>query len=362
VRTPGIEISHLALVATVTRTCQPDRDDIPGATMDSPYRCINAGAVVLEPQSIWVVEDAAARRARLLKLVRGRIGGGAPDDNPEDERAQDARLRLADMALDGVDATFLFPGRGLAVDMAQAPAGAFRACNRWIAEYCAYAPDRLFGAALVPPGPVDAACAELAHAHDALGLCTVSLRPGTQTGVMLADPAYAAFWQAVEERGMAVAVHDAGQGRIPEHGPWPRARASAEMRTACGAIIGGLCARHPRLRIGFLETGGAWIIPWLRQSDERFERLGLGASGEVPRPSDIFQRNCWIAADPLDGSLQALVEYLGAHKLLWASGQPHPVGFHPGTACMVRQKLAGMSAQAMDQVMAGGARAFYGLD
>jgi uncharacterized protein len=56
-----------------------------------------------------------------------------------------------------------------------------------------------------------------------------------------------------------------------------------------------------------------------------------------------------------------LADYIGPHKILWATDYPHPDGFFPGAPEMVRQKLTGLSENTRQQVMAGGAKGFYNL-
>jgi uncharacterized protein len=40
-----------------------------------------------------------------------------------------------------------------------------------------------------------------------------------------------------------------------------------EVMLACTSLIwGGVCERHPKLRVAFLESG-SWIAPWLNRMD-----------------------------------------------------------------------------------------------
>ena len=66
-------------------------------------------------------------------------------------------------------------------------------------------------------------------------------------------------------------------------------------------IWGGVCERHPKLRVGFLESGGGWIAPWLDRMDRHFDDKGFNDSGLKMRPSELFQRNCWISFEPVEG-------------------------------------------------------------
>jgi predicted TIM-barrel fold metal-dependent hydrolase len=135
------------------------------------------------------------------------------------------------------------------------------------------------------------------------------------------------------------------------------------MMLACMSMIwGGVCERHPKLRVGFLESGGGWIAPWLDRMDRHFDDQGFNDSGLKTRPSELFRRNCWISFEPVEGSLKVLAEYIGPHKILWATDYPHRDGFFPGAPAMIAERLAGASPEVKHQVMAGGAMGFYGLN
>jgi uncharacterized protein len=116
------------------------------------------------------------------------------------------------------------------------------------------------------------------------------------------------------------------------------------------------------LRVGFLESGGGWIAPWLDRMDRHFDDQGFNDSGLKTRPSELFQRNCWISFEPVEGSLRVLADYVGPNKIMWATDYPHPDGFFPGAPEMVRKQLEGASATTKQQVLAEGAKSFYGLN
>ena len=42
------------------------------------------------------------------------------------------------------------------------------------------------------------------------------------------------------------------------------------------------------------------------------------------RPSEYFERQCWISFEPVETSLAYAAERLGPHKILWATDYPHP--------------------------------------
>ena len=127
-------------------------------------------------------------------------------------------------------------------------------------------------------------------------------------------------------------------------------------------IWGGVCERHPKIRIAFLESGGGWIAPWLDRMDRHFDDQGFNDSGLKTRPSELFQCNCWISFEPVEGSIKVLADYIGPNKILWATDYPHPDGFFPGAPDMLRERLKGTSPETQRGVFAGGAMGFYGLN
>ena len=81
-------------------------------------------------------------------------------------------------------------------------------------------------------------------------------------------------------------------------------------------------------------------------------------SGLRLKPSEYFWCQCWISYEPVEGSLAYLAEYLGPHKILWATDYPHPDGFFPRAPAMIAEKLP---ENIRHQVLAESALQFYKL-
>ena len=295
-----------------------------------------------------------------MKYTDGRPGGFDP------------HARIPDMDLDGIDAAFLYPSVGLFAGAVREPglAGAMcRAYNRWLAEYCQPYPDRLFGVAMLPMQSIDLAIEEMRFARRELGMRAGFLRPNPYNGRSLHDPAYEPFWNEAEALDFAIGLHEGASGGMPQVGVDRFETRGAKhiishtmemMLAAMSVIWGGVCDRHPRLRIGFLESGGGWIAPWLDRMDRHFDDQGFNDSGLSMRPSELFQRNCWISFEPVEGCLGALADYIGPHKILWATDYPHPDGFFPGAPAMIANRPE-LSEETKRQILGGGARGFYRL-
>ena len=121
-----------------------------------------------------------------------------------------------------------------------------------------------------------------------------------------------------------------------------------------------MCERFPRLRIAFLESGGGWIAPWLDRMDRHFDDKSQFMDHCLRmRPSEYFERQCWISFEPVETGLAYAAERLGPHKILWATDYPHPDGFFPGAPTMIAEQL---TADTGRTVLAEGAKQFYQLN
>src|SRR3954453_17240931 len=377
------------------------------APMSRVYNVIDADGHILEPLDLWdkymdpkfrdraprlVIDNETGKEklsveGQLLGSKQGMGGiGGVGARQGEVKAAEmkynegrpggfDPHKRIPDMDLDGIDAAFLYPSMGLFAGAVHDPAlaGALcRAYNRWLADYCKPYPDRLFGVAMLPMQSVELAIEEMRYASTVLGMRGGFLRPNPYHGKkMINDPMYEPFWAMAEELDFSIGFHEGSTNAMPTVGVdrFESDRAARhmishtmEMMLAAMAVIwGGVVDRHKGLRVGFLESGGGWIAPLLDRMDRHFDDHGFNDTAPKMRPSELFQRNCWISFEPVESSIAVLADYIGPHKIMWATDYPHQDGFFPGAPQMVRDRLGPLSPEARHQVMAGGAMGFYAL-
>src|SRR6266705_2076306 len=300
------------------------------------------GKLLGNPRGIGSLGSVGARQGIVkpgtLKYAEGKKGGFDP------------HARIVDMDSEGIDAAFLYPSLGLFAGAVEDPglaAGMCRAYNRWLADYCKPYPDRLFGVAMLPMQSIELAIEEMRYARKELGMRASFLRPNPYNDRMLHHPDYEIFWREVEELDMAIGLHEGASGGMPQVGVDRFETRGARhiishtmemMLAAMSVIWSGVCDRFPRVRIAFLESGGGWIAPWLDRMDRHFDDQGFNDSGLSMRPSELFRRNCWISFEPVEGSLSVLADYIGPHKILWATDYPHPDGFFPGAPKLIADR------------------------
>jgi uncharacterized protein len=82
--------------------------------------------------------------------------------------------------------------------------------------------------------------------------------------------------------------------------------------------------RHPALRVSFLEAGCGWLPYWLWRLDEEYKNLDWDIQENVKmKPSEYFQRQCFISIEPDEPCIQQVIDCIGSDNLLFGSDYPH---------------------------------------
>jgi len=301
------------------------------------------------------------------RLKMGRPGG------------YDPKARLLDMDAEGIDRAVLYPTSMLTwVEEADLFGAACRAYNNWLRDYCAAAPDRLYGVGVVPVQDLEAAIAEMERCVDELGFRAIMVRPAPYLGrKKLHHPDYDPFWSAAASIGVPIGVHPSPHGDMPnsvrllglsDDLPNPLdglalqqgiANAFDLQLAVAWFTLGGILERHPNLRVAFLEGTGGWIAPMLERFDHQMKIFGSPHQQQLP--SELFARQCVISFDPDEVALAFTVEHLGADKVLWASDYPHPDAKIPGVVKELDAAVESLSADDRAEVIGASARRFYDL-
>ena len=245
---------------------------------------------------------------------------------------------IQEMLLMGIDRAFLYPTHGLLLwgidTMAPEVAGAFtRAYNTWLfEEFCSYDPERLRGVGAINLHQPDKMVLEL-HRIAEYGSKAVFIRPNPIKGRLLSNSAYEPFWAECEKLNIAIGIHEGAHSLLPTVGSerftthfalHACSHPMEQMMALLALIEGGVLERHPKLRVGFLESGCGWLPYWLWRLDEEYRNLDWEVKDMVKLlPSEYFRRQCYIAVDPSEPYLSQIIDYIGSDNLIFGSDYPH---------------------------------------
>ena len=278
---------------------------------------------------------------------------------------------LTDADREGIDAMVLFPSAALGLpgytDQAFAAAAA-RAYDHWLAGYCGQAPARLHGVALVPIEDVPTAIAVMTEAKREGHVATMI--PAVLKDRTLDHPDLEPFFAAAADLDMPLGIHGAPGIHLP---PLGSQRFSNYLQVHClsfpfdmmvaatALVLGGVFARHPRLRVALLESGVGWVPYFVERMTEHVEKRGRLAPACTAMPAEYVARGqLFVSCEPEEAALPFVVAELGDRFVMYASDYPHWDGDFPESTRPLRTR-ADVSDETRARVLGENAARFYGL-
>jgi uncharacterized protein len=286
----------------------------------------------------------------------------------------DPEARLDVMDDERLDAALMFPSIDLLAgdiirpDVAAANA---RAYNRWMADFISVEPDRLYGMGVCPLQSVDAAVAEIAFLAEN-GFTGLTFRPERYNGLELYSAEMDRVWSAAEDHDLTVAVHGSFGSKMKS---FARTRYSnqfyvhmvchpfEQMASVMEVVASGILDDHPRLRVGFFESGLGWLPYWLERLDEHKAAMGHLVPRLQREPTEIFSEQCFVTMEAGEGAAFAQVAEMGlAHCVVWGSDYPHYDCTFPGALAELEDTFDQLDhPELLDEVLYTNARRFMGL-
>jgi uncharacterized protein len=207
------------------------------------------------------------------------------------------------------------------------------AYNRFMGDFVSLAPRRLCAPILLARQDPSLLTGDLESALRQR-LAPIVLRPNPVCGRTLSDPMNEPFWAACAEASVPVLLHEGTHARVAtlgserfqtRFGKHACSHPMEMMAALLSLIEGGVLERHPGLRVCFLEAGCGWMPYWLWRLDEvEYRYLRGEVRAHVRRkPSEYFQRQCWIAADVGEPLPPAIIQTLGIERLVAGTDFPH---------------------------------------
>jgi predicted TIM-barrel fold metal-dependent hydrolase len=298
----------------------------------------------------------------------------------------DSDRRIDELELDGIVAEVVFPDGTEDNEVPFAPFGGTaraaeytvelraagaRAHNRWLAEFCAEAPRRRAGVAVVSVHDIDAAVHE-AHRAAAAGLRGgIGITPNSQDLPLYDHERYEPLWAACAELDLPVNMHT-GTGK-PDYGTTRAARMlnATESslfwshRAVWTLIWAGVFERYPNLRVVLSENRVGWVPATLDFLDYLYDTpIFADVQEELPRrPSEYWSTNFWVNASFLHAPGEIDVRHrVGVDRLMWGSDYPHVEGTWPDSADKLRVGLEGVAEPEATSILSRTAAELYGFD
>jgi predicted TIM-barrel fold metal-dependent hydrolase len=273
--------------------------------------------------------------------------------------------------VDSVDAEVLYPSTELwdaikQLDDADLKLALIQAYNNWIAEFCAFQPDRLLGLAKLPSTGVEAARDELVRCVQELGLRGAVLDAWPSGAPASGRPDDEAFWETVNELRVPISLHigvgvDASttppSGIAPGLRP-PMAEALLPM------VAAGVFDRYPDVRVVFAHGDAGWALHWMEFFDTVYVRhkhlSEYTLQDENALPSEYMRKHAWFTFHQ-DRPAVKNRHRLGAVHLMWAGHFPYDDCNFPDDLQQAMRVTDEVAAEDRQALLAGNVARLYRL-
>lgn len=290
----------------------------------------------------------------------------------------DPTVRLADQDRDGVSAEVIYPTVGMMIcnhDDVDYKRACFEAYNRWIADYCGTAPDRLLGCGQTALRSVDEGIDDLAAISGA-GLRGVMMpgEPGTLRSDGTGDyddPAWDPFWEAAVALGLPLSFHIL-TSRGSEFNGKPRgSRLNGFLGIIRGIqdimgtlVFGGVFERHPGLRIVCVEADAGWVPHYSYRMDHAYRRHRnwMAPGVELSKlPSEYFAEHIYTTFQD-DWTAFRAVDQMNWRRLMWANDFPHSDSTWPWSQEMLAEQTVQLTGEQQRAILSGNVADLYSID
>jgi predicted TIM-barrel fold metal-dependent hydrolase len=331
--------------------------------MKSVFKIMDSDMHLREPADLWdkymdpewrgrapkILSSTARSSAMVLidgKILQGyqpTYRGGIYDATRIDKeiadyraRGFDARTQLEAMDREGLDVAALYPSIGLGImmrdDMDPKLAAAIaRAYNDWLYDFCQTDPKRLKGVAMISLHDPGDAVKEAQRAVAKLGFIGVFARPEPLRNLSWHSRYFDTLWSALEELGVPLGFHSAtSAGEVAQIGDrfgdnlllrHVVSHPLENMMAMADTVGGGVCERHPKLKLAFLECYCGWASFLLHRMDNAMAKGRFPTAGKL-KPSEYFKRQCWISTEH-EKELPMIIELLGDDNIVFSTDYPH---------------------------------------
>jgi predicted TIM-barrel fold metal-dependent hydrolase len=132
--------------------------------------------------------------------------------------------------------------------------------------------------------------------------------------------------------------------------------------TLANWMVSGLLDRHPKLKIGLIESGVGWVPFALEMLEHQFdETLPKRAAKMERRPWEYFRQNFWVTYWFETLAPQKFLDVLGVDRVLFETDYPHPTSLYPGVQQHLVETLGGHDYAVRKRVLQSNAVELYNL-
>jgi predicted TIM-barrel fold metal-dependent hydrolase len=292
----------------------------------------------------------------------------------------DGSVRVADQDRDGVAGEIIYPSVGMLICNHPDPDyknACFKAYNRWLQDFQAPAPDRIYGIGQTAVRSVKEAIDDLQKIRE-MGFHGVMMPCEPATEVDYDDPAFDPLWQAAVDLKLPLSFHILTSGRdaaalnaAVNGAAAQRGKGKANMfHTLIRAnqdvismfIWGRVFERFPDLKIVCVEADAGWAPHFMYRMDHFYNRHRFWSKTEEMSklPSEFFRENVYLTFQD-DFVAFSTVDLMNPRRLMWANDFPHSDSTWPWSQQMLARQTKSLTDEQRRWVLRDNVRELYNL-
>lgn len=127
-------------------------------------------------------------------------------------------------------------------------------------------------------------------------------------------------------------------------------------------MVSGRLDRHPKLKIGLIESGMGWVPFAIEALEHQFDEMLPSKSKLLQRrPWQYFRDQFWVTFWFEEVGPMKLLDTLGVDKVLFETDFPHPTSLYPGVQDHIMHTLGGYGHEVRKKVLETNAVKLYNL-
>jgi predicted TIM-barrel fold metal-dependent hydrolase len=363
--------------------------------MELKYALISADDHVQEHGEVWTKRMSKAKWGERIPHIETATDGsrrwlidGAPEkraaaatqEKEISRAAYDPGERLAAMDADGVDYAILYPTvAGLAGERfgkladADLELACVQAYNDWLIDEWAAMSPRFVPQCIVPVWPMERTVAEIRRAVE-LGHKGV-VYPASPMELKdvphINEPDYDPLWAVCADLQVPLCFHAGASPKIqmrPTDAFTPAAaqafggivRSVSSIAVLANFLFSRVLDRFPGLQVVFAESSLGWVAYEIEYADYQAAADGLATEGYALKPSELFQRQCFVTCWYDRESLRVR-KYPGSGNILWSTNFPLETSTWPSTRAHIDRVFADIPEAERGQIQWQNAARLYRL-
>jgi uncharacterized protein len=314
-----------------------------------------------------IAVDEAETTSAMFAVRRHAAAGRAGHADPAE--------RLKDMDTDGIDASSTYCEVSAFRYLYMLKHGsreATRAFNSALAHWASADSRRLVVSYQIPIHDIDAAVSEVKWAASTGGKSLqLPVFPAELGLPDYWDSRYDPLWSAITEVDLPICCHiglNAGLDELARRDPTPQKGIFVPMVGLSTAeafgmwLLTGVFAKHPDLKVVFVEPGVGWVPFWLHLVDDMALRQGYEFPELTELPSHYFHQNVFLTFIDEPGVIEHARSSLGIRNVMWSSDYPHPVSTWPKSRQIVDEIFSDATPEERELIVCGNAARVWNMN